>query len=335
MRFLATFASACALVVAGASASASAAEKSSQQRFDEFSRLSRLSNPIQLNEVSYNTLTTAPRDYAVAIVLTAQDSRFGCATCREFKPEWELIASSWAKGDRKQESRLLFGVLDVDDGKNIFLKLNIRTAPQLLLFPPTTGPHAAASAEPLPFDFSVGASNAETVHAFLVRNLPGRPHPELKRPINYLKWASALTFLAGAVTVALSAMPYIVPVIQNRNLWAAGSMIAILLFISGHMFNHIRKVPYVAGDGKGGITYFARGFQNQLGLETQIVAAIYGMLSFCTIALATKVPRMTNSKSQSVAVLIWGAVMFFIYSFLLSAFRVKNSSYPFSLPPFM
>lgn len=40
------------------------------------------------------------------------------------------------------------------------------------------------------------------------------------------------------------------------------------------MFNHIRKVPYVAGDGKGGISYFAGGFQNQFGLETQIVAAM-------------------------------------------------------------
>ena len=40
------------------------------------------------------------------------------------------------------------------------------------------------------------------------------------------------------------------------------------------MFNHIRKVPYVAGDGKGGISYFAGGFSNQFGLETQIVAAM-------------------------------------------------------------
>lgn len=40
------------------------------------------------------------------------------------------------------------------------------------------------------------------------------------------------------------------------------------------MFNHIRKVPYVSGDGKGGITYFVGGFSNQLGLETQIVAAM-------------------------------------------------------------
>lgn len=64
------------------------------------------------------------------------------------------------------------------------------------------------------------------------------------------------------------------PLVQNRNLWASVSLIAILLFTSGHMFNHIRKVPYVAGNGKGGINYFAGSFQSQYGLETQVVAAI-------------------------------------------------------------
>ncbi|KAG6001138.1 hypothetical protein E4U21_004672 [Claviceps maximensis] len=330
MHFLATLASACALV-----ASAIATEASSDDRFVKFTRLSRANNPMQLNDASYKTLTTSPRDYAVAVVLTAQESRFGCTMCREFKPSWELISSSWTKGDRKQESRLLFGVLDFSEGKDTFLALGLQTAPVLLLYPPTTGPHAVPSGEPFRFDFSAGPSSPEVIHAWIARNLPNRFHPQLKYPVNYMKWASALTFLAGALTAAVSAAPYVLPVIQSRNLWAAGSMIAILLFISGHMFNHIRGVPYVAGDGNGGITYFVGGFQNQLGLETQIVAAMYGMLSFCTIALATKVPRMTNAKAQSMAVFIWAAAIFFIYSFLLSSFRVKNSSYPFSLPPFM
>ncbi|KAG5952591.1 hypothetical protein E4U53_000467 [Claviceps sorghi] len=331
MRFLATLASACALA-----ASALAAKKSSQDRFADFTRLSRLSNPIQLNAVSFKTLTDSPRDYAAAVVLTALDSRYGCSLCLELKPDWELLASSWTKGDRKQESRLIFGVLDfADDAKDIFRSLGLQTAPVLLLYPPTTGPHAVPSGEPVRFDFSGVPSSPELIHAWLARNLPGRPHPELKRPINYMRWASVITFFAGVVTAAVSAAPYILPVIQNRNLWAAGSMIAILLFISGHMFNHIRKVPYVAGDGGRGIVYFTPGFQNQLGLETQIVAAVYGVLSFCTIALANKVPRMTNAKSQSVAVLVWAAAMFFIYSYLLSSFRFKNGSYPFYLPPFM
>lgn len=71
-------------------------------------------------------------------------------------------------------------------------------------------------------------------------------------------------------------------------------MIAILLFISGHMFNHIRKVPYVAGDGKGGITYVTGGFQNQLGLETQIIAA----MCMCQIFPAPLVRMMESRLSQ-------------------------------------
>lgn len=68
--------------------------------------------------------------------------------------------------------------------------------------------------------------------------------------------------------------PYILPVIRNRKIWAAVSLISVVLFTSGYMYNNIRKVPYVAGDGKGGINYFAGGFSSQFGMETQIVAAM-------------------------------------------------------------
>lgn len=85
---------------------------------------------------------------------------------------------------------------------------------------------------------------------------------------------SGVTTLLAAVTVFTVLSPYVLPILQNRNLWAAISLIAILLFTSGQMFNHIRKVPYIAGDGKGGISYFAGGFQSQFGMESQIVAAI-------------------------------------------------------------
>lgn len=100
------------------------------------------------------------------------------------------------------------------------------------------------------------------------------------------------------------------------------------------MFNHIRRVPYVASDGHGGISYFAGGFQNQFGLETQIVAAIYGVLAFSIITLAVKVPRIQDERAQLVAGLAWAAVLFVVYSALLNVFRFKNGGYPFWLPPF-
>lgn len=89
-----------------------------------------------------------------------------------------------------------------------------------------------------------------------------------------MRIVSFVTILMAVVTLFTVLSPYVLPIIQNRNIWAAVSLIAILLFTSGHMFNHIRKVPYVVGDGKGGISYFAGGFQNQFGMETQVVAAI-------------------------------------------------------------
>jgi oligosaccharyltransferase complex subunit gamma len=101
-----------------------------------------------------------------------------------------------------------------------------------------------------------------------------RPHPPIRRPINWTKWIVTITAVLGAITVAATAGPYVLPIIQNRSVWAAISLIAILAFTSGHMFNHIRKVPYVAGDGKGGVSYFAGSFQSQYGMETQVVAAI-------------------------------------------------------------
>ncbi|KND88975.1 Magnesium transporter protein 1 [Tolypocladium ophioglossoides CBS 100239] len=320
MRFLASLASACALV-----AGVLAAQKPSAQRFDEFRRIGQSSSSIPLND-------------DVAVLLTAVAPRFGCQRCREFQPERDIVGRSWTKGDKDAESRLLFATLDFAEGRDTFVSLGLQTAPVLFLFPPTQGPHAVSSAEPLRFDFSSGYFSppaAEQVHGWLARHLPGRPHPAIKRPINYIRWASGITFLLGIGTVAVTAGPYVLPILQNRNLWAAGTMIAILLFTSGHMFNHIRKVPYVAGDGRGGVNIFASGFQSQLGLETQIVAAMYGVLAFGTIALATRIPRMTNPRAQLVAGVVWCVVIMTMSSFLLSVFRIKNGGYPFSLPPFM
>ncbi|KAL4874195.1 hypothetical protein BDV12DRAFT_159312 [Aspergillus spectabilis] len=308
------------------------AASSSLDKFERYQSLYRLA-PIELDDSSYDELTSKPRDYYVAVILTAMEARFGCALCRDFQPEFDLIARSWNKGNKQDELKLLFGTLDFTDGKATFQKLMLQTAPVLLVFPPTVGPYAKVDDSPLRFDFS-GPISADQVYTWINRHLPDGPKPPLVRPINYMRIISGITIMMGAVTLFTVLSPYVFPVIRNRNLWAAFSLIAILLFTSGHMFNHIRKVPYVVGDGRGGISYFASGFSNQFGMETQIVAAMYAVLSFSAIALAMKVPRIADNKSQQVAVVIWGAILLGTYSFLLSVFRAKNGGYPFFLPPF-
>lgn len=122
---------------------------------------------------------------------------------------------------------------------------------------------------------SLSPQSAEQVHTWISRHLPAdAPKPAVYRPINWIKVITVTTAVLGVVTFVAVASPYVIPILQNRNLWAAVSLLGVLLFTSGHMFNHIRKTPYVSGDGKGGLNYFAGGFSNQFGLESQIVAAI-------------------------------------------------------------
>jgi len=94
-----------------------AAKKSTSDRFAEnYSK----NLPLKLDDDSYQALTSGSRDYAVAILLTALEPRFGCVACRDFQPEWEILGRSWQKGDKNGESRVLFGTLDFADGKSTF-----------------------------------------------------------------------------------------------------------------------------------------------------------------------------------------------------------------------
>lgn len=116
MRFLPTL----LLTLLG---SASAAKKSPEERFQTYHAKALSSAPVKLGDPSYRELTGTPRDYSVAVLLTAMDARFGCQLCRDFQPEWDLLSRSWTAGDKKGESRVVFGTLDFADGRDIFMSV--------------------------------------------------------------------------------------------------------------------------------------------------------------------------------------------------------------------
>lgn len=119
------------------------------------------------------------------------------------------------------------------------------------------------------------AAPAEMIHAWIAKQLPEvAPKPILKRPFQWVKFITYTTIGVASVVGITVFYPYALPVLQNRNIWASASIFAILLFCSGHMFNHIRGAPYMGSNGRGGVEYFAGGFQNQFGLESQIVGVM-------------------------------------------------------------
>ncbi|RPA79697.1 hypothetical protein BJ508DRAFT_415833 [Ascobolus immersus RN42] len=288
---------------------------------------------IRVDDPTFEALVTGPRAYTSVILLTALDKRIGCDMCHLFQPDFELLAKSWwEKGPKEERHRLLFGSTDYSKAKGTFQKLGLTSAPVLYIFPPTVGPNAApANAQPYKYDFLPTAKQGEHL-ARVISTQSGLP-VQLHRPIDYTKYyLTAATILSILLTLKF-ALPYLLPVLLNRNLWAALTLIAIFLFTSGHMFNHIRKVPYMASDGRGGVSYIAGGFSNQYGAETQLVAVLYAGLTFCVIALGMKVPRMEGRGRQDVAVLVWSVVVWLGMGYLMTVFRVKNPAYPFYLPP--
>lgn len=97
---------------------------SSSDRFEKYQSLSPL-GPLDLDDSLYEDIISKPHDYHVAVLLTATESRFGCILCREFQPEWDLIARSWNRGSQADSPRLLFGSLDFSNGKGTFQKVRI------------------------------------------------------------------------------------------------------------------------------------------------------------------------------------------------------------------
>lgn len=98
-----------------------AAKRSSADRFSFYnSKQLSASGSVKLDDKSYTELTKLPRDYSVAVLLTALEARFGCGLCKDFQPEYDLLARSWTKGDKAGEGKLLFGTLDFLDGKATF-----------------------------------------------------------------------------------------------------------------------------------------------------------------------------------------------------------------------
>jgi oligosaccharyltransferase complex subunit gamma len=97
------------------------------------------------------------------------------------------------------------------------------------------------------------------------------------------------------------------------------------------MFNIIRQTPYLAGDGRGGVSYFVGGHGNQIAVETQIIALVYAALAFAVIALITKAPTIKNPNTQTLYILIMSALILVVFSYLMSRFKIKNGGYPFQI----
>ncbi|THU91135.1 oligosaccharyl transferase subunit OST3/OST6 family [Dendrothele bispora CBS 962.96] len=277
---------------------------------------------IKLDSKTFDLLTLPSRDWSASIQFTALDRRRRCAPCKEFDPSWNAVAKAWSTAPKEHRDTHFFGTLDFDEGQTVFQKLGLASAPLVYVYPAAEGPRQLPNGKTAPskYDFSNGFE-AEPLANHLSSHTP-IPIP-YRAPIDWARWA---TFISGILSLVLT-LRFISPILQSRWTWAAITVLTSLTMTGGFMFTRIRGTPYTGPDG----SWIAGGYQNQYGQEVQVVALIYGTLSFAFLMLTVIVPYQSSASRQRMQVYLWSAVIMLIYSVLVTIFRLKNRGYPFKL----
>ncbi|WWC89728.1 uncharacterized protein L201_004653 [Kwoniella dendrophila CBS 6074] len=284
---------------------------------------------IKLDSASYEELLASDREYSVSVVLTALPAQFKCQPCHDFDPSFHQVAASWKRKPKHVRNQHFFAQLDFADGQAVYQQLGLSSAPTLMFHPALSGPNKSNKLSVITYELNRNGLTAPPLAQFL-NNLT----PEsfvLYKPINPVHFV-AVPFTILATGVSLYSMrKLLIPLIQSRVIWGTASLILILTFTSGYMWNKIKNAPYVAAGPNGKISWIAGGYQNQLGLESQVVGGIYGLLAFSIVALTILIPAQSSPVKQRIGVYLWLGMLIIVFSLLIKLFRMKNGGYPFSL----
>ncbi|KAF9292925.1 oligosaccharyl transferase subunit ost3/OST6 [Linnemannia elongata] len=280
---------------------------------------------IELDSLAFDDVLAKPRNYSMVVLFTAISPEFQCVPCKNFDPEYRLVAAGWSRIPDK--SQIFFGILDFKSGQSVFQKFNMNSAPSLLYFPASDFPDSSPSFDR--YDFGKSGFQAESFANWI--NARSGLKIDVQRPFDFVAFSLKIMGFSGTLGLAHFLYTRGGKVIRSKYLWAAISLFSIFIFISGHMWNQIRHPPYSMPSRDGRPGFIAPGFQNQFGLETQIVAITYAVLCGGAISLMSSIPRIESPSKQRLAVIIWMGIITVMYSVLILFFRAKNPSYPFRL----
>lgn len=311
-----------ALLAFGAIASAA--------KYDSAS-LAKLVGPdglIRLNDKTYDDVVSGPSDYTVAVLLTAAAPQFGCSFCKIIGPQFATLARSWHQ-DHPSGDGLFFAIADLPDNRAVYGKLGLTHAPNLWFYPASKTKHGPETGYDA-YEFPPYETQIEGLVAY-IHNTFGKTIT-VREPVDYSRLIGTVAGLVVSIAAFTAFRKQVMWALHSTKLWTALSLMCVLLFTSGHMFNVIRRTPQVGG-GPGGIQYFVGGYSNQVAIETQIIAVMYAVMAFTVIALLIRVPALGSSTAQTGVAAALSIVFVLALSFVVSAFRIKNGGYPFTLIP--
>ncbi|GAB1293108.1 Tumor suppressor candidate 3 [Apodemus speciosus] len=83
-----------------------------------------------------------PRNYSMIVMFTALQPQRQCSVCRQANEEYQILANSWRYSSAFC-NKLFFGMVDYDEGTDVFQQLNMNSAPTFMHFPSKGRPKRA------------------------------------------------------------------------------------------------------------------------------------------------------------------------------------------------
>lgn len=81
-----------------------------------------LTNSSQQKEITPQSVFPQDLQSLYAVTLTALAAQYQCSMCREFDPEFAIVAQSWKRA-HPQSDGVFFAKLDFGEGRSVFTRV--------------------------------------------------------------------------------------------------------------------------------------------------------------------------------------------------------------------
>ncbi|KAH6930517.1 hypothetical protein HPB50_014644 [Hyalomma asiaticum] len=269
------------------------------ERVQQLTELSLKRPVIRLNGEKFrHFIKTSPRNYSFIVMLTALSPQRQCSICRQANEEFQILANSW-RYSSAYSNRIFFGLVDFDEGSDVFNMLQQNSAPVFLHFP-EKGKMKRADHHDIQRHVPLKRFGAEGLARWIAERTD--VHIRVFRPPNY-SGTIALVILVALIGALLYMRRNNLDFLYNKTSWGIAALCIVFAMTSGQMWNHIRGPPFMHKTQRG-VAYIHSSSGGQLIVETYIV--IFLIMAIVGLLLV--------------------AVFF---SFLLSIFRSKAHGYPY------
>lgn len=267
---------------------------------------------------------SVPRNYSFIVMMTALSPQRSCHICRQAYEEFQVTANSFRVSPHAYSSRLYFGLVDYDEGSDVFSSLGINSAPCFLYFS-----EKGNFRKPDELNIQRLGFGADVISRWISEKTGMQV--KVIRPPNLF-----VPIVLGTFGLILAAILYMsrnsLSLVFNRNQWAFSAVALVLLMTSGQMWNHIRGAPLMQR-GRTQNTYIHGSSSGQFVIETYMVMVINAGIAV-GIVLITDGLRSgpgTDLKRKRLIARVGYCMLLVFFSLLLSIFRQKSYGYPYRL----